>query len=244
MFSALSMPCHAGSRRSRQSPRSPEIPEPRPPGWRTAFRVSRPAWRIGWYGFNAGSEFRVDSVTAVAFLNTDVAASFAAITWMAVGWWQEKRPTLVGLLTGAVAGLATITPAAGYVSPLTAVIIGIASGAICYFAVALKNRLRWDDALDVWGVHGVGGALGILVLGLFASLAFNPAGTDGLLLGNPTFFVKQLVAIVLSSIWAFVFTYAMLWLIDRVTRVKVDPAAEESGLDAALHGEAAYIGTH
>lgn len=101
---------------------------------------------FGWYGFNAGSEFRVDSVTAVAFLNTDVAASFAAITWMAVGWWQEKRPTLVGLLTGAVAGLATITPAAGYVSPITAVIIGITSGAICYFAVALKNRLRWDDA--------------------------------------------------------------------------------------------------
>ena len=199
---------------------------------------------FGWYGFNAGSEFRVDSVTAVAFLNTDVAASFAAITWMAVGWWQEKRPTLVGLLTGAVAGLATITPAAGYVSPVTAVIIGIVSGAVCYFAVALKNRLRWDDALDVWGVHGVGGALGILMLGLFASLAFNPAGTDGLLLGNPSFFVKQLVAILLSSAWAFAFTYAMLWLIDRVTPVKVDPAAEESGLDTALHGETAYIGTH
>jgi len=199
---------------------------------------------FGWYGFNAGSEFRVDSVTAVAFLNTDVAASFAAITWMAVGWWQEKRPTLVGLLTGAVAGLATITPAAGYVSPVTAVIIGIVSGAVCYFAVALKNRLRWDDALDVWGVHGVGGALGILMLGLFASLAFNPAGTDGLLLGNPSFFVKQLVAILLSSVWAFAFTYAMLWLIDRVTPVKVDPAAEESGLDTALHGETAYIGTH
>jgi ammonium transporter, Amt family len=199
---------------------------------------------FGWYGFNAGSEFRVDSVTAVAFLNTDVAASFAAITWMAVGWWQEKRPTLVGLLTGAVAGLATITPAAGYVSPITAVIIGIASGAICYFAVALKNRLRWDDALDVWGVHGVGGALGIVLLGVFASLAFNPAGTDGLLLGNPSFFFKQLVAIVLSSAWAFAFTYAMLWLIDRVTPVKVEHAAEESGLDAALHGETAYLGTH
>ena len=199
---------------------------------------------FGWYGFNAGSEFRVDSVTAVAFLNTDVAASFAAITWMAVGWWQEKRPTLVGLLTGAVAGLATITPAAGYVSPTTAVIIGIVSGAVCYFAVALKNKLRWDDALDVWGVHGVGGALGILMLGLFASLAFNPAGTDGLLLGNPSFFVKQLVAILLSSAWAFAFTYAMLWLIDRVTPVKVDAAAEESGLDTALHGETAYLGTH
>jgi Amt family ammonium transporter len=198
---------------------------------------------FGWYGFNAGSEFRVDSVTAVAFLNTDVAASFAAVTWMVVGWWQEKRPTFVGLLTGAVAGLATVTPAAGYVSPLAAVIIGIASGVVCYFAVALKNKLQWDDALDVWGVHGVGGALGIVLLGLFASTAFNPAGTDGLALGNPGFFVKQLVAAAVSSVWAFAFTYGMLWLIDRVTPVKVERAAEESGLDSALHGETAYLGT-
>jgi Amt family ammonium transporter len=198
---------------------------------------------FGWYGFNAGSEFRVDSVTTVAFLNTDVAASFAAITWMVVGWWQEKRPTFVGLLTGAVAGLATVTPAAGYVSPLTAVIIGIASGVVCYFAVALKNRLHWDDALDVWGVHGVGGALGIVLLGVFASTAFNPAGADGLVFGNAGFLGKQLVAAVISSVWAFAFTYGMLWLIDRFTPVKVEQAAEESGLDAALHGETAYLGT-
>src|SRR6478672_11060104 len=198
---------------------------------------------FGWYGFNAGSEFRVDSVTAVAFLNTDVAASFAAITWMAVGWWMEKRPTFVGLLTGAVAGLATITPAAGYVSPIAAVIIGIVSGVVCYFAVALKNRLRWDDALDVWGVHGVGGAAVIILLGVFASTAFNPAGSDGLILGNGAFLVKELVAVALSSVWAFAFTYGMLWLIDRVTPVKVDRAAEEGGLDAALHGETAYLGT-
>jgi Amt family ammonium transporter len=198
---------------------------------------------FGWYGFNAGSEFRVDSVTAVAFLNTDLAASFAAISWMMVGWWQEKRPSFVGLLTGAVAGLATITPAAGYVSPIAAVVIGIAAGFVCYFAVTLKNRLRWDDALDVWGVHGVGGALGIVLLGLFASTAFNPAGTDGLFGGNPGFLVKQLVAIVLSSVWAFGFTYGMLWLIDFVTRVKVEQTDEERGLDAALHGETAYLGT-
>jgi Amt family ammonium transporter len=198
---------------------------------------------FGWYGFNAGSEFRVDGVTAVAFLNTDVAASFAAITWLAIGWWQEKRPTFVGLLTGAVAGLATITPAAGYVSPVTAVIIGIAAGGVCYFAVALKNRLQWDDALDVWGVHGVGGFLGIVLLGVFATTAFNPAGTDGLIAGNGAFFLKQLVAVAVSSVWAFAFTYGMLWLIDRVTPVKVDAAAEESGLDAALHGETAYLET-
>jgi ammonium transporter, Amt family len=198
---------------------------------------------FGWYGFNAGSEFRVDSVTALAFLNTDVAASFAAVTWLVVGWWQEKRPTFVGLLTGAVAGLATITPAAGYVSPVTAMIIGIVAGVVCYFAVALKNRLRWDDALDVWGVHGVGGAAGIILLGVFASTAFNPAGADGLVAGNAAFLGKELVAVAISSVWAFVFTYGMLWLIDRVTRVKVDQAAEERGLDEALHGETAYLGS-
>jgi Amt family ammonium transporter len=197
---------------------------------------------FGWYGFNAGSEFRVDAVTAVAFLNTDVAASFAAIAWMLVGWWHAKRPTFVGLLTGAVAGLATITPAAGYVSPMAAVIIGIVSGVVCYFAVALKNKLQWDDALDVWGVHGVGGALGIVLLGVFASAAFNPAGVDGLLGGNPAFFGKQVVSIALSSIWAFAFTYGMLWVIDRVTPVKVDQTDEERGLDEALHGETAYLG--
>ncbi|HEY1613119.1 MAG TPA: ammonium transporter [Rhizomicrobium sp.] len=197
---------------------------------------------FGWYGFNAGSEFQVDSVTTLAFLNTDVAASFAAIAWMAVGWYLEKRPTFVGLLTGAVAGLATITPAAGYVSPVAAVIIGIVAGAVCYFAVALKNRLHWDDALDVWGVHGVGGALGIVLLGVFATTAFNPHGADGLLAGGTAFFVKQLAAIAISSVWAFVFTYAMLWLIDRVTPVKVEPGVEERGLDTALHGETAYLG--
>ena len=196
---------------------------------------------FGWYGFNAGSEFRVDSVTAVAFLNTDVAASFAAVTWLAVGWWREKRPTFVGLLTGAVAGLATITPAAGYVSPVTAVIIGVAAGGVCFFAVELKNRLHWDDALDVWGVHGVGGFLGIVLLGVFATTAFNPAGTNGLVSGGGTFFLKQLAAVAFSSAWAFGFTYGMLWLIDRVTPVKVDQSAEEGGLDAALHGETAYL---
>jgi Amt family ammonium transporter len=197
---------------------------------------------FGWYGFNAGSEFRVDSVTAVAFLNTDVAASFAAITWMAVGWWREKRPTFVGLLTGAVAGLATITPAAGYVSPVTAVIIGIVSGAVCYYAVALKNRLRLDDALDVWGLHGVGGFLGIVLLGVFATTAFNPAGTDGLLSGNLSFFLKQVAAVVMGSVWAFGFTYVMMCLIDRLTPVRVSVAAEVGGIDQALHGETANAG--
>jgi ammonium transporter, Amt family len=196
---------------------------------------------FGWYGFNAGSEFRVDSVTAVAFVNTDVAASFAAIAWLAMDWMTSKKPKFLGLLTGAVAGLATITPAAGYVSPAAAVLIGLLSGVVCFYAVALKNRLGWDDALDVWGVHGVGGFIGIIFCGVFATTAFNPAGVDGLLRGNSRFFFVQLGAVLLSSAWAFVFTYGMLWLIERLTPVKVGAAGESEGLDAALHGETAYI---
>jgi Amt family ammonium transporter len=197
---------------------------------------------FGWYGFNAGSEFRVDSTTAVAFLNTDVAASFAAISWLFTAWFLEKRPSFLGLLTGAVAGLATVTPAAGFVSPPAAALIGLVAGVVCYGAVALKNRLRWDDALDVWGVHGVGGFLGIVMLGVLATTSFNPAGTNGLLAGNPGFLVKELVAVVVSSVWAFAFTYGMLWLIDRVTPVRVEAGVEEVGLDSGLHHEEAYVG--
>ena len=120
-------------------------------------------------------------------------------------------------------------------------LIGILAGIICYYAVALKNKLRWDDALDVWGVHGVGGFLGILSCGVFASLEFNAAGTNGLLNGNPHFFFVQLGAVCISSVWAFVFTYGMLWIIDRITPVKVGEAGEAEGLDQALHGEVAYI---
>jgi ammonium transporter, Amt family len=197
---------------------------------------------FGWYGFNAGSEFRVDGVTASAFLNTDIAASFAAITWMFVEWMSTRKPKFLGLLTGAVAGLATITPAAGYVSPTSAMIIGIVSGVVCYGAVMLKNKLKWDDALDVWGVHGVGGALGIVMLGILADAAYNPAvGTNGLLLGSASFFGKQLAAIVISSIWAFGFTYGMLWLINKITPVKVTEQHEIIGLDEILHGEIAYL---
>jgi Amt family ammonium transporter len=196
---------------------------------------------FGWYGFNAGSEFRVDSVTAVAFLNTDVAASFAAVAWLLIDWMRSQKPKFVGLLTGAVAGLATVTPAAGYVSPASAAIIGIVSGIVCYYAVALKNKLKWDDALDVWGVHGVGGFLGIILLGLFATKAFNPEGIDGLFAGNPGFFVKQLAAALLSSAWAFSFTLGMLWVINKITPVKVEEAHEQVGLDEALHGEQAYL---
>ncbi len=196
---------------------------------------------FGWYGFNAGSEMRVDAVTATAFLNTDIAASFAAIAWLIVAWMREKKPKFLGLLTGAVAGLATITPAAGYVSPTTAVIIGCVAGVVCYFAVELKNRLHWDDALDVWGVHGVGGMIGIIMLGIFASKAYNPSGVDGLLQGNSHFFLVQCVAVLFSSVWAFAFTLGMLRLIDFITPVHVTEESEHMGLDESLHGENAYV---
>ena len=197
---------------------------------------------FGWYGFNAGSEFRVDSVTAVAFLNTDIAASFAAIAWLVMDWMTTKKPKFLGLLTGAVAGLATITPAAGYVSPATACAIGVIAGIVCFYAVALKNKLGWDDALDVWGVHGVGGFIGIILCGVFATKAFNPAGVDGLLSGNPHFFLVQCGAVLLSSAWAFTFTLGMLKVIDLITPVKVAEGTEEVGLDEGLHGERAYLG--
>lgn len=195
---------------------------------------------FGWYGFNAGSELRVDGVTATAFLNTDIAASFAAFVWMIMAWIFEKKPKFLGLLTGAVAGLATITPAAGYVTPTSAVIIGCAAGIVCYFAISLRSRMKLDDALDVWGVHGVGGILGIISLGIFAELAVNASGSNGLLLGNTTFFLKEVVAVVGSSVYAFGASYAMLWIINKFTPVKVSLEEEENGLDEALHGETAY----
>jgi Amt family ammonium transporter len=197
---------------------------------------------FGWYGFNAGSELKVDAVTGVAFLNTDIAASFAGPVWMLLAWIFERKPKFLGLLTGAVAGLATITPCAGYVTPTSAAIIGIAAGAVCYLAVNLKNRLKWDDALDVWGVHGVGGALGVILLGIMASTAVNSAGADGLLRGNSSFFMKQLLAVLGSSLYAFAFTFGMLWLINKVTRVKTSEDEETRGLDESLHGESAYEG--
>ncbi len=195
---------------------------------------------FGWYGFNAGSELDVDAITAQAFINTDVAASFAAVTWLIIEWTLIKKPKLVGLLTGAVAGLATITPAAGYVSLNSAVIIGITSGVVCYLAVHFKNKRGWDDALDVWGVHGVGGCLGTILLGVFAVKTVNATGDNGLLFGGTTFFIHEAVAVIAACIYAFVFTYFMLYIINFFTKVKVGEATETMGLDDAIHGEHAY----
>ncbi|HEY8650107.1 MAG TPA: ammonium transporter [Chthoniobacterales bacterium] len=229
-FAALASVFYVGQRRDRESP----------PNSVPLIAIGTGLLWFGWYGFNAGSSLNVNAVTGLAFLNTDVAASFAAITWMAIEWSLQRRPKFVGLLTGAVAGLATITPAAGYVSLPSAVIIGIASGLVCYLAVLMKNKWGWDDALDVWGVHGIGGGLGVILLGVFASKAMNSAGADGLMLGGTQFFTKQCIAVVGAAVYAFVFTYVMLAVINIITKVKVSEAEEDLGLDASLHGERAY----
>src|SRR6185369_7383649 len=220
-FAALASVFYVGKRRDRESPPN-SIP---------LIAIGTGLLWFGWYGFNAGSALDVDAVTGLAFLNTDVAASFAAITWLIIEWSVAKKPKFVGLLTGAVAGLATITPAAGYVTLTSAVSIGIASGMVCYLAVHLKNKMGWDDALDVWGVHGVGGCLGTILLGVFASKAMNSAGADGLMFGGTTFFMHQLIAVIGASIYAFVFTYLMLAAINVITKVKVAEAHEDLGLD-------------
>ncbi len=195
---------------------------------------------FGWYGFNAGSELQVNGITSLAFINTDISASVAAVTWLAIEWTTgNKRPTFVGLLTGSVAGLATVTPAAGYITYEMAFVTGILASIVCYAAVKLKNKMGWDDALDVWGVHGVGGLLGTILLGLMASKAINPNGADGLFFGGTDFFMKELIAVVGTSIYAFIFTYIMLVLINKITRVKVTAEEEEKGLDSSYHGETA-----
>ncbi len=227
-FAALASVFYVGKRKDTQSPPN-SIP---------LVAIGTGLLWFGWYGFNAGSELKVDAITTLAFLNTDVAASFAAITWLLIEWKREGKPKYVGLLTGAVAGLATITPAAGFVPLWAAMLIGIAAGAFTYAAVQLKNRWGWDDALDVWGVHGMGGFLGTILLGVFASKAIN--GQAGLIEGNASFFMKETISVMGAAVYAFLFTYGMLVLINFITKVKVSEVEEIEGLDASIHGEKAY----
>ncbi len=229
-FAALASVFYVGKRRDKASP----------PNSVPLIAIGTGLLWFGWYGFNAGSALDVNAVTGLAFLNTDVAASFAAITWLVIEWYMVKKPKFIGLLTGSVAGLATITPAAGFVSLPSACLIGIIAGIVCYVAVNLKNRMGWDDALDVWGVHGIGGCLGVILLGVFASKAVNASGNDGLLTGGSGFFLKECAAVVGACTYAFLFTYLMLKLINFVTPVKVSQEAEDVGLDDSIHGEKAY----
>jgi len=193
---------------------------------------------FGWFGFNAGSALGVTEVTVVAFVNTQIAAAFAATAWLLLAWYNDEKPSFVEMLIGMIAGLATITPAAGFVTPQSAMIIGLAAGIVCYYAVVLRKHKKLDDALDVWGVHGVGGALGIILLGVLAYDGIG--GQNGLYHGDTDFFLVQLLGLAVACVWAFIFTYGMLYAIDQITPVRVTNEDEETGLDEVLHGEAAY----
>ncbi len=194
---------------------------------------------FGWFGFNGGSALGSNGLAAVAFVNTDIAASLAMVTWMILDWTHEGKPNMVGAMTGAVAGLVTITPGAGYVQPWAAAIIGIICAFVCYGAVQLRTKWGWDDALDVWGVHGVGGALGTILVGVFAAFAVNRV--SGLIEGNVHQFLIQLLGAGLAIVYSVVVTVILLWLVNLITPVRVSEEIEITGLDEGLFGEAAYV---
>lgn len=196
---------------------------------------------FGWYGFNAGSELAVNSVTISAFLNTDTAASFAAVTWLLIEWnTGKKKPTFIGLMTGAVAGLATITPAAGYVDIYSSAIIGIIAAFGCFAAVKYKEHKGWDDALDVWGVHGMGGIIGTICLGFFANSQINALVPNGLFFGGDGILLfKECVAILFATSYAFIFTVLLFKIINKFIPVRVNEEDQTVGLDILHHGEVA-----
>jgi Amt family ammonium transporter len=195
---------------------------------------------FGWFGFNAGSALGANGVAAVALVTTNTAAAMAALTWVTISWLHRGTPSVVGAAVGAVAGLVAITPAAGYVSPSAAVLIGFGVGVVCYGASLLRLRSRVDDALDVFAVHGVGGAFGAVMTGVFASVAVNAAGRDGLLAGAPGQVLIQLVGVGAVAIYSAAMTAGILLAVNAVVRIRVPRDAEETGLDLAQHGEVAY----
>jgi Amt family ammonium transporter len=190
---------------------------------------------FGWFGFNAGSAPGANGIAALAFVNTHLAAAAGALVWSVVEGTRIKKVTMLGVASGLVAGLVAITPAAGYVGPLAALAIGAAAGLICYGAVLVKSKLGYDDALDAFGVHGVGGATGALLTGLLARAALNNGNAGGLhLLG------VQALSVLAAGAWAAVVTFVLLKLIDKTIGLRVDDDAEHDGLDTSLHGESAY----
>lgn len=196
---------------------------------------------FGWFGFNAGSALAANGLAAMAFLVTNVSAAMGALTWLTVSWLKHGRPSVLGAAAGAVAGLVGITPAAGFVSPASAMVIGFGAGLFCFFALELlKERLGVDDALDVFAVHGIGGIWGALATGLFADVSINGAGSDGLLLGNAEQLLKQLVAVAAAIVFAGVGSLILLKCVDLTVGLRVAEADEVVGLDPSQHGELAY----
>jgi Amt family ammonium transporter len=195
---------------------------------------------FGWFGFNAGSALSSGGLATMAFVTTHTAAVAATLTWTLVEWVHRGKPTMFGAATGAIAGLATITPAAGFVGPMPALVIGMAAGLLCYTALNAKTKLGYDDSLDAFGVHGVGGSLGTIMAGLFASLAINAAGANGLLSGNPRQLAVQAGSVALVAAYSFVVSLVLFKIIDAVMGLRVNKDEETEGLDISQHGEAGY----
>ena len=195
---------------------------------------------FGWFGFNAGSALAADGLAVTAFVATHLATCAAVLSWCAVEWLVRGKPTTLGAASGAVAGLVAVTPAAGFVGPMSAILIGLGAGALCYLAVLAKVKLGYDDSLDVVGVHGVGGLWGALATGLFASKAINAAGADGLFFGNPAQLGIQVVAILVTIIYSFVLSWILLKIVDAVMGLRVAKEDEVAGLDLTEHQEAGY----
>jgi Amt family ammonium transporter len=195
---------------------------------------------FGWFGFNAGSALTAGGLSTMAFVNTHAAASSATITWLAIEWAHRGKPTMFGAATGSVAGLATITPAAGFVNPISAMAIGVIAGGLCYFALNMKPKAGYDDSLDAFGVHGVGGAAGTISAGFFATAAVNPGGSNGLFFGNPSQLYVQTASVLVVAAYSFAVSFILLKLIDAVMGLRVDEKEELTGLDHSQHGESGY----
>jgi ammonium transporter, Amt family len=196
---------------------------------------------FGWYGFNAGSALAVNGVAVSAFIATNTAAAAAGLSWAFLEWIRNGKPTVFGIVTGSIAGLATITPASGFVSPVSAILIGICASIVCFIAVAVtKPRFGYDDSLDAFGVHGVGGILGTLLTGVLASKLINPAGNNGLFYGNPKQLLIQLIGVAVAVGYTFLATFGIYKLVDIFFRMRVSEKDELVGLDLTQHRERAY----
>jgi Amt family ammonium transporter len=193
---------------------------------------------FGWFGFNAGSALASNENAALALVNTHLAAAAAAFAWAMVEWFKQGKPTALGVASGLVAGLVCITPAAGFVGPTWAVVMGLAAGPVCYGAVMLKGRVGYDDALDAFGIHGVGGALGAILTGVFAAEAWG--GENGLIDGNSELFIENIIGVLAAAAYSVVVTFVILKLIDATVGLRVTNDEESEGLDTNLHGEEGY----
>jgi len=196
---------------------------------------------FGWFGFNAGSALGANALAGSAFTVTHIAAAAAGVTWALLDWLKHKKPTTLGMITGVVAGLVSITPASGFVTPVGAICIGLGAGAIPWLAVTyVKGALGYDDTLDAFGVHGIGGIWGAIATGLFATKTVNPAGADGLLYGNPLLFWIQIKAVFITVVYSLVLGFVLLKVVDVLMGLRVSEHEERVGLDLTLHREAAY----